>query len=70
MAYSVEVTPENPTCVVFLLDDSQSMADPFGGDEAIRKIDIVMDAMNRKLQELAWEIVSNYPPSGVSAKAK
>jgi hypothetical protein len=25
---------------------------------------------NQKLQELAWEVVSNYPPSGVSAKAK
>src|SRR5262245_9952421 len=28
------------------------------------------DKMNRKLQELAWEVVSNYPPSGVSGKAK
>ena len=26
--------------------------------------------LNTKLQELAWEIVSNYPPSGVKAQAK
>jgi hypothetical protein len=25
---------------------------------------------NRKLQELAWEVVTKYPPSGVSANAK
>jgi poly(3-hydroxybutyrate) depolymerase len=25
---------------------------------------------NRKLQELAWEVVTNYPPSGVTANAK
>ena len=52
MAHSAEITPENPTCVVFLLGQSQSMADPFEGDETVRKIDVVMDAMNRKLQEL------------------
>jgi hypothetical protein len=28
------------------------------------------EKMNRKLQELAWEVVSNYPRSGVSAKTK
>src|SRR5262249_53784363 len=25
------------------------------------------EKMNRKLQELAWELVTNYPPSGVAA---
>jgi len=28
------------------------------------------EAMNRKLQELAWDIVSHYPPSGVLAAAR
>ena len=28
------------------------------------------EKMNRKLQELAWELVTKYPPSGVTAKAK
>jgi poly(3-hydroxybutyrate) depolymerase len=28
------------------------------------------EKMNRKLQELAWELVTEYPPSGVSADAK
>ncbi|MBI3409296.1 MAG: VWA domain-containing protein [Planctomycetes bacterium] len=65
MAYSAEITPENPTCLVFLLGQSQSMAEPFEGDQTIRKIDVVMDAMNRTLQELVVrcakaEQVTNY----------
>jgi hypothetical protein len=28
------------------------------------------EKMNRKLQELAWELVTNYPPAGVAAGAK
>jgi poly(3-hydroxybutyrate) depolymerase len=28
------------------------------------------EKMNRKLQELAWNLVTNYPPSGVTANAK
>jgi hypothetical protein len=28
------------------------------------------EKMNRRLQELAWDLVTNYPPSGVTAKAK
>jgi hypothetical protein len=28
------------------------------------------EKMNRKLQELAWDLVTNYPPSGVTADAK
>jgi poly(3-hydroxybutyrate) depolymerase len=28
------------------------------------------EKMNRKLQELAWEVVTHYPPSGVTADAK
>ncbi|MCI0741806.1 MAG: hypothetical protein L0Y72_22460 [Gemmataceae bacterium] len=28
------------------------------------------EKMNRKLQELAWELVTSYPPSGVTADAK
>jgi hypothetical protein len=28
------------------------------------------EKLNRKLQELAWDLVSNYPPSGVTAGAK
>jgi poly(3-hydroxybutyrate) depolymerase len=28
------------------------------------------EKMNRKLQELAWELVTKYPPSGVTAKEK
>ena len=28
------------------------------------------EKLNRRLQELAWEIVSNYPPTGVTAGGK
>jgi hypothetical protein len=28
------------------------------------------DKMNRKLQELAWDLVTKYPPSGVAANVK
>jgi poly(3-hydroxybutyrate) depolymerase len=28
------------------------------------------EKMNRKLQELAWELATNYPPAGVTAKGK
>ncbi|HYV34768.1 MAG TPA: hypothetical protein VE988_03625, partial [Gemmataceae bacterium] len=28
------------------------------------------EKMNRKLQELAWDLVTHYPPSGVTAAAK
>ena len=28
------------------------------------------EKMNRRLQELAWELVTSYPPSGVTAQAK
>jgi hypothetical protein len=28
------------------------------------------EKMNRKLQELAWDLVTHYPPSGVTAEEK
>jgi hypothetical protein len=28
------------------------------------------EEMNRKLQELAWDLVSDYPPSGIAADAE
>ncbi len=51
MAYSAEISRGNPTCFIFLLDQSGSMADPFGG-ESVRKADFVTDAVNRTLHDL------------------
>jgi hypothetical protein len=56
VSYSAEITRVNPTCFVFLVDQSASMGDPIGGDgggEVRRKADVVADALNRLLIELA-----------------
>jgi hypothetical protein len=51
MAYGAEISRGNPTCFIFLLDQSASMADPFGG-EPVRKADFVADAVNWTLHDL------------------
>jgi len=56
MSYSVQISRANPTCFLFLIDQSGSMADPISGGEgggARRKADVVADAINRFLQELS-----------------
>lgn len=50
--YSAEISRANPTCFVFLIDQSASMLDSIGGT-AQRKCDVVADALNRLLSELA-----------------
>lgn len=53
MAYSAEISRTNPSCFLFVIDRSGSMADPFGAGEGARtKADGVADAMNRLLQNL------------------
>ena len=54
MAYSAEISRSNPTCFLFLVDQSGSMADPFGGSSETqrKKADGVADATNRLLQNL------------------
>jgi len=52
--YSAEISRANPTCFVFLLDQSRSMEDRIGGDDSAQgKEHVVADAINRLLQELA-----------------
>jgi hypothetical protein len=50
--YSSQITRANPTCVIFLIDQSGSMADPFGGDEHTRKADFVARVVNHALHDL------------------
>lgn len=50
--YSAEISRANPTCFVFLLDQSASMQDQIGSGEGQRKCDVVADALNRLLFEL------------------
>ena len=52
MAYSAEISRSNPSAFVFLIDQSKSMEDPFGGGQGKRKADGVSDAINRLLQNL------------------
>lgn len=53
MPYSAEISRTNPSCFLFLIDQSASMEDPFGGGESKRKkADAVADAINKLLQNL------------------
>jgi hypothetical protein len=52
MAYTAEISRANPSCFLFLIDQSGSMDDPFGGDSNRKKADGVADAINRLLQNL------------------
>ena len=52
MTYTAEISRANPSCFVFLVDQSASMNDPIGGGRQ-RKADVVADALNRLLAELS-----------------
>jgi len=53
MAYEAEISRTNPTCFLFLIDQSGSMGDLFGSAETSKKkADGVADAINRLLQNL------------------
>ncbi|MEV0677731.1 vWA domain-containing protein [Actinosynnema sp. NPDC050436] len=53
MTYAAEISRANPSCIVFLIDQSASMSDPIGGSARQRKADVVADAINRLLAELS-----------------
>lgn len=52
MPYNAEISRANPSCFVFLIDQSGSMENPIAGSEGKRKCDNVADAINRLLQNL------------------
>jgi hypothetical protein len=52
MAFSAEISRTNPTCLLFLVDQSKSMDGPFGGEQGKKKSEGVADAINRLLQNL------------------
>ena len=52
MPYTAQITRANPTLIVFLLDHSGSMADPFGGEQSARKADFVASTVNHALHDL------------------
>jgi hypothetical protein len=52
MAYSAEISRNNPTCFLFVIDQSGSMDDQISGGER-KKSDVVADTINRFLSELS-----------------
>lgn len=52
MPYTAEISRANPSCFLFLIDQSGSMSDPLGGGTGKHKADGVADAINRLLQNL------------------
>jgi hypothetical protein len=52
MAFTAEISRTNPTCLLFLIDQSTSMSGPFGGQPGKKKCEGVADAINRLLQNL------------------
>ena len=54
MPFSAEISRANPTCFLFLIDQSESMNEPIGGgDLPMKKSEAVADAVNRLLSELS-----------------
>ena len=52
MAYTAEISRANPTCFLLLVDQSGSMAEPFGRESGKSKAEGVAEAVNRLLQTL------------------
>jgi hypothetical protein len=53
MPYTAEISRANPTCFLFMIDQSESMREAIGGgDVPMAKADAVADAVNRLLSEL------------------
>ena len=50
--YTAEISRVNPSCLLFLIDQSGSMSDPVGGESGRSKADRLADAINRLLYEL------------------
>ncbi|HEY7158958.1 MAG TPA: hypothetical protein VH575_33745 [Gemmataceae bacterium] len=57
MPYSAEISRSNPTCFLFLIDQSKSMLGPIGGGENKKKADGVADSLNRLLYTLVLRCV-------------
>ena len=52
MPYSAQITRTNPACILFLIDQSQSMGEPCVDGNPQTKAQMVADAINRLLQNV------------------
>jgi hypothetical protein len=59
MTYSAEISRRSPTCFVVLIDQSGSMAEPFGLDSRITKARFVSDVVNRWIDNLVIRASKN-----------
>jgi hypothetical protein len=57
MPYSAEISRANPTCFLFLIDQSKSMLQPMGGAAHRTKAEAVADAINHLLYTLVLRCV-------------
>jgi hypothetical protein len=57
--YSAEISRKNPGCILFLLDQSQSMNDSFAGDPATAKKDAAADAINKLITSIIVRCTQN-----------
>jgi len=57
MPYSAEISRSNPTCFLFLIDQSKSMLGAIGGGQGKKKADAVADSLNRLLYTLVLRCV-------------
>ncbi len=48
-SYSAQISRQNPSCLIFLIDQSGSMEDPIAGGTGEKKKQVVADAINRLL---------------------
>src|ERR671931_547387 len=51
--YSAEISRKNPGCFIFLLDQSASMEDPFGGSSDRKKADELATIINKLIHNLS-----------------
>jgi len=55
MPYSAELKRTSPSCILFLIDQSRSMAEAIGGQAGQSKADGVAEGINRLLQNLVFK---------------
>jgi hypothetical protein len=57
MPYSAEISRANPTCFLFLIDQSKSMRGPMGGGQGKTRAEAVADSLNHLLYTLTLRCV-------------
>ena len=58
-SYVAEISRDRPGCILFLLDQSQSMGEPFAGDTKTSKAVTLADAINKLLMSLVLRCTQN-----------